>query len=205
MVRSCVARAVAARGAPSAPCTHGTGSVAEPSPSRNQLSTLIAESLVARHPTLTESSHDQRRALRLAAPGAPRRRLEGDHRAAPGRRPALLRRDRQGRRAERGRRAPARAEAHRVRRHAGRRRDRPDAARLLPPGDDRHPRRRRHDASVAEQLGAIPAVDYVVLTAGSFDILAEVVCENDDDLIDAAEQAHPRHRRACSPPRRSST
>ena len=30
----------------------------------------------------------------------------------------------------------------------------------------------------------IPAVDYVVLTAGSFDILAEVVCENDDDLIE---------------------
>ncbi|MET0990710.1 MAG: Lrp/AsnC family transcriptional regulator [Glaciihabitans sp.] len=37
---------------------------------------------------------------------------------------------------------------------------------------------------VAEALGALPAVDYVVLTAGSFDILAEVVCENDDDLID---------------------
>ena len=30
----------------------------------------------------------------------------------------------------------------------------------------------------------MPAVDYVVLTAGSFDILAEVVCENDDDLIE---------------------
>ena len=37
---------------------------------------------------------------------------------------------------------------------------------------------------VAEKLGALAAVDYVVLTAGSFDILAEVVCENDDDLID---------------------
>jgi len=37
---------------------------------------------------------------------------------------------------------------------------------------------------VAEALGALSAVDYVVLTAGSFDILAEVVCENDDDLID---------------------
>jgi Lrp/AsnC family transcriptional regulator for asnA, asnC and gidA len=36
---------------------------------------------------------------------------------------------------------------------------------------------------VAEALGAIPAVDYVVLTAGTFDILAEVVCESDDDLI----------------------
>jgi Lrp/AsnC family transcriptional regulator for asnA, asnC and gidA len=37
---------------------------------------------------------------------------------------------------------------------------------------------------VAEALGALAAVDYVVLTAGSFDILAEVVCENDDDLIE---------------------
>ncbi|UYN83963.1 MAG: Lrp/AsnC family transcriptional regulator [Microcella sp.] len=39
-------------------------------------------------------------------------------------------------------------------------------------------------AHVAEKLSQIRAVDYVVLTAGSFDILAEVVCENDDDLID---------------------
>lgn len=39
-------------------------------------------------------------------------------------------------------------------------------------------------AHVAERLSQIRAVDYVVLTAGSFDILAEVVCENDDDLID---------------------
>ncbi|HWH98482.1 MAG TPA: Lrp/AsnC family transcriptional regulator [Pseudolysinimonas sp.] len=37
---------------------------------------------------------------------------------------------------------------------------------------------------VAEALGAIPAVDYVVLTAGSFDVLAEVVCESDEDLIE---------------------
>jgi Lrp/AsnC family transcriptional regulator for asnA, asnC and gidA len=37
---------------------------------------------------------------------------------------------------------------------------------------------------VAERLAALSAVDYVVLTAGSFDILAEVVCENDDDLIE---------------------
>ena len=36
--------------------------------------------------------------------------------------------------------------------------------------------------TVAEKLGRLPAVDYVVLTAGSFDILAEVVCENDEDL-----------------------
>jgi len=37
---------------------------------------------------------------------------------------------------------------------------------------------------VAQALSELSAVDYVVLTAGSFDILAEVVCENDDDLIE---------------------
>jgi len=37
---------------------------------------------------------------------------------------------------------------------------------------------------VADELGRIPSVDYVVLTAGSFDILAEIVCENDEDLIE---------------------
>jgi Lrp/AsnC family transcriptional regulator for asnA, asnC and gidA len=36
---------------------------------------------------------------------------------------------------------------------------------------------------VADQLAAMPEVDYVVVTAGSFDILAEVVCEDDDDLL----------------------
>jgi Lrp/AsnC family transcriptional regulator for asnA, asnC and gidA len=39
-------------------------------------------------------------------------------------------------------------------------------------------------SKMAEQLAAIPAVDYVVLTAGSFDAIAEVVCEDDGDLLD---------------------
>ena len=39
-------------------------------------------------------------------------------------------------------------------------------------------------ARVAEAIGAIPAADYVVLTAGKFDVLAEVVCEDDDMLIE---------------------
>ena len=39
-----------------------------------------------------------------------------------------------------------------------------------------------------QKLSDIPAVDYVVLTAGSFDILAEIVCENDDDLIELLNQ-----------------
>jgi Lrp/AsnC family transcriptional regulator for asnA, asnC and gidA len=37
---------------------------------------------------------------------------------------------------------------------------------------------------IADKLAAMSSVDYVVLTAGNFDILAEVVCENDDELID---------------------
>ena len=36
---------------------------------------------------------------------------------------------------------------------------------------------------VAEAIAAIETVDYVVITVGSFDVLAEVVCEDDDDLL----------------------
>ena len=37
---------------------------------------------------------------------------------------------------------------------------------------------------VADALSEIAAVDYVVLTAGTFDLLVEVVLENDEDLIE---------------------
>jgi len=37
--------------------------------------------------------------------------------------------------------------------------------------------------SVAEELAEIPEVAYVVLTAGSFDMLAEVACEDDEHLL----------------------
>ena len=37
---------------------------------------------------------------------------------------------------------------------------------------------------VAESLGAIEEIDYVVLTAGGFDILCEVVCESDAHLLE---------------------
>lgn len=36
---------------------------------------------------------------------------------------------------------------------------------------------------VADQLTAIDEIDYVVLTAGSFDLLIEVVCADDDRLL----------------------
>lgn len=35
----------------------------------------------------------------------------------------------------------------------------------------------------ADKVAAIPEVDYVVVTAGSFDLLLEVVCEDDDALF----------------------
>ena len=37
--------------------------------------------------------------------------------------------------------------------------------------------------TLADTLAAIPEVDYVVITAGSFDVIAEVVCEDDDHLL----------------------
>ena len=37
--------------------------------------------------------------------------------------------------------------------------------------------------SVAEQVGAFPEVSYVVITAGSYDILIETVCEDNDGLL----------------------
>ncbi|MFS2280485.1 Lrp/AsnC family transcriptional regulator [Microbacterium sp. OR21] len=36
---------------------------------------------------------------------------------------------------------------------------------------------------VADALAELPSVSYVVMTAGSFDLLAEVVCTSDDELI----------------------
>lgn len=37
---------------------------------------------------------------------------------------------------------------------------------------------------VADALAALDEVEYVVITAGSFDLLAEVVCEDDDHLLE---------------------
>ncbi len=38
--------------------------------------------------------------------------------------------------------------------------------------------------AVADELAALPEIDYVVVTAGSFDLLAEIVCESDEELLD---------------------
>ncbi len=38
--------------------------------------------------------------------------------------------------------------------------------------------------SVADALAELDEVDYVVITAGSYDLLVEVVCESDDHLLE---------------------
>jgi Lrp/AsnC family transcriptional regulator, regulator for asnA, asnC and gidA len=37
---------------------------------------------------------------------------------------------------------------------------------------------------VAAQLAELDEIDYVVITAGSYDVLAEVVCEDDEQLLE---------------------
>jgi Lrp/AsnC family transcriptional regulator for asnA, asnC and gidA len=41
---------------------------------------------------------------------------------------------------------------------------------------------------VSDELSAMAEVDYVVVTAGSFDLLVEVVCEDDDHLLEVISQ-----------------
>ncbi|MFN8080429.1 MAG: Lrp/AsnC family transcriptional regulator [Kineosporiaceae bacterium] len=52
--------------------------------------------------------------------------------------------------------------------------------------------------TVADQLAELAEVAYVVVTAGSFDLLVEVVCEDDDHLLDVLV-----HRIRCLPGVRS--
>ena len=48
---------------------------------------------------------------------------------------------------------------------------------------------------VADALAEIREVDYVVLTAGRYDLLVEVVCESDEHLLEIISQPDPRHPR----------
>jgi Lrp/AsnC family transcriptional regulator, regulator for asnA, asnC and gidA len=41
---------------------------------------------------------------------------------------------------------------------------------------------------LADQLAGLDEIDYVVITAGSFDLLIEVVCEDDDHLLEILSQ-----------------
>jgi Lrp/AsnC family transcriptional regulator for asnA, asnC and gidA len=38
--------------------------------------------------------------------------------------------------------------------------------------------------ALEEQLESLPEIEYIVITAGSFDLLVEVVCEDDEHLLD---------------------
>jgi Lrp/AsnC family transcriptional regulator for asnA, asnC and gidA len=42
--------------------------------------------------------------------------------------------------------------------------------------------------AVGDRIAELPEVDYVVTTAGSFDVLVEVVCEDDDQLLETIRQ-----------------
>lgn len=48
-------------------------------------------------------------------------------------------------------------------------------------------------ATLAETLAEHEEIDYVVLTAGSFDILIEVVCEDDDHLLQILNRVVRKH------------
>jgi len=41
---------------------------------------------------------------------------------------------------------------------------------------------------VADRVAEMPEVDYVVIAAGSFDLIVEVVCEDDDHLLELVSQ-----------------
>ena len=39
------------------------------------------------------------------------------------------------------------------------------------------------DRTAADTIAALPEIDYLVIVAGSFDLLVEIVCEDDDGLL----------------------
>jgi Lrp/AsnC family transcriptional regulator, regulator for asnA, asnC and gidA len=49
-------------------------------------------------------------------------------------------------------------------------------------------RTRGDTRKVADSLAAFDEVDYVVVTAGSLDVLVEIVCEDDDRLLDTVSR-----------------
>lgn len=58
---------------------------------------------------------------------------------------------------------------------------------------------------IAERLALIDSVAYVVLTAGGFDIITEVVCSDDEELLEMHQHRNPggtrsgHHRNAGVP------
>ena len=60
------------------------------------------------------------------------------------------------------------------------------------------------DVEVAEAVAEFPEVDYVVVTAGAYDLLIETVCEDNEALLGSWPSACARST-ASARPRRSST
>ena len=58
---------------------------------------------------------------------------------------------------------------------------------------------------VAEEIAAFPETDYVVVTAGSYDILVECVAEDNEALLAVPEREAAQDPRACARRRPSST
>ena len=42
--------------------------------------------------------------------------------------------------------------------------------------------------AVADQLAAMSEIDYLVITAGGYDVLAEIVCEDDEHLLEVVNR-----------------
>jgi Lrp/AsnC family transcriptional regulator for asnA, asnC and gidA len=38
--------------------------------------------------------------------------------------------------------------------------------------------------TAADAIAALPQIDYLIIVAGSFDLLVEIVCEDDDGLLE---------------------
>ena len=58
---------------------------------------------------------------------------------------------------------------------------------------------------VAEEIAAFPETDYVVVTAGTYDMLVEAVAEDNEALLCGSSARSCARSRACARPRRSST
>ena len=69
-------------------------------------------------------------------------------------------------------------------RHADRRRHRPAARRLPPPGDGRHQASTATSASWPPSSSANEEIDYVVICSGSYDLLVELTARDDEHLLE---------------------
>ena len=117
-------------------------------------------------------------------------------RAAPARRAHALLQARPRGGAVPGGGPPAGAAPHRQRRHAGGGRHRPRDAGLRACRPWSASRSTATSARWRRKLGKVDEVEYVVITAGRFDLLVEVVCADNEQLLDARQRPDPALVRA---------